>query len=143
MTEEQLKKLKSKLWDVANILRGRMHADEFRDYMLGFIFYKYLSEKMALFGDKVLTEDEILFNEINEATEDGQAILEAVKAEALESLGYFLKPSELFHAVAARGREPHAHIIDDCRLQLLRKSAARRGSVQRHDYKASHFRTTA
>ena len=115
MTEEQLNSLKSKLWDVANILRGRMLADEYRDYMLGFIFYKYLSEKMALFGDKVLTEDKILFNEVNEATHDGQAILNAVKAEALDSLGYFLKPSELFHAVAARGREPHNHIIEDLR----------------------------
>ena len=40
VTEEQKKKLEQKLWDIANELRGRMDADEFRDYILGFIFYK-------------------------------------------------------------------------------------------------------
>ena len=37
--------LHARLWDIANTLRGKMGADEFRDYILGFIFYKYLSEK--------------------------------------------------------------------------------------------------
>ncbi|MFT4526746.1 MAG: type I restriction enzyme M protein, partial [Bacteroidia bacterium] len=32
--------LKTKLWDIANTLRGKMDADDFRDYILGFIFYK-------------------------------------------------------------------------------------------------------
>ena len=36
MTEEQKKSLESKLWDIANTLRGKMNADEFRDYALGF-----------------------------------------------------------------------------------------------------------
>ncbi len=39
MTEDQ-KKLKQKLWNIADELRGKMNADEFRDYCLGFIFYK-------------------------------------------------------------------------------------------------------
>ena len=46
MTEYQKKQLEQQLWNVANQLRGKMHADEFRDYCLGFIFFKYLSEKM-------------------------------------------------------------------------------------------------
>jgi len=37
-------------WNIANTLRGKMNADEFRDYILGFIFYKYLSEKMELYA---------------------------------------------------------------------------------------------
>ena len=40
MTSEQKKKLERKLWDIANELRGKMSADEFRDYILGFIFFK-------------------------------------------------------------------------------------------------------
>ncbi|MCB0785875.1 MAG: type I restriction-modification system subunit M N-terminal domain-containing protein, partial [Flavobacteriales bacterium] len=44
MTAKQ--KLEATLWDIANALRGKMSADDFRDYILGFIFYKYLSEKM-------------------------------------------------------------------------------------------------
>tara|TARA_Y200000002_G_C22243432_1_gene480678 strand:- start:18 stop:173 length:156 start_codon:yes stop_codon:yes gene_type:complete len=45
MSENQLA-LQKQLWNIANELRGKMNADEFRDYILGFIFYKYLSEKM-------------------------------------------------------------------------------------------------
>jgi type I restriction-modification system DNA methylase subunit len=39
-------KLEQQLWNIANTLRGKMDADDFRDYILGFIFYKYLSTKM-------------------------------------------------------------------------------------------------
>ena len=55
MTDKQ--KLEQKLWDIANTLRGKMGADDFRDYILGFIFYKYLSEKMHTFADKILKPD--------------------------------------------------------------------------------------
>ena len=54
MTEEQKKKLEQQLWNIANELRGKMSADEFRDYILGFIFYKYLSEKQHIFANKLL-----------------------------------------------------------------------------------------
>ena len=40
--------LEKQLWNIANELRGKMDADEFRDYILGFIFYKYLSEKILI-----------------------------------------------------------------------------------------------
>ena len=48
MSEEQKKLLGQQLWNVANTLRGKMNDDEFRDYILGFVFYKFLSEKMHL-----------------------------------------------------------------------------------------------
>ena len=59
MTTEHKKQLESQLWNIANTLRGKMGADEFRDYILGFIFYKYLSERMNLFADKILENDGI------------------------------------------------------------------------------------
>ena len=96
MTSEQKKKLERKLWDIANELRGKMSADEFRDYILGFIFFKYLSEKMHIYANNILSEDGISYRDIDETSGDGPAYLEAVKAEALDELGYFLRPSELF-----------------------------------------------
>jgi hypothetical protein len=45
MADEQRRLLEQQLWNIANTLRGKMDADEFRDYILGFIFYKYLSER--------------------------------------------------------------------------------------------------
>lgn len=78
-----------------------MNADEFRDYILGFIFYKYLSERMHMYANEILQQDGLRFEDINETTPEGQEILEAVKEEALLKQGYFLKPSELFSAFAA------------------------------------------
>ena len=49
--------LEQQLWNIANTLRGKMNADEFRDYILGFIFYKYLSELMEIFANEILKKD--------------------------------------------------------------------------------------
>ena len=48
MSEELQQKLRAQLWEVANNLRGNMSANEFMYFSLGFIFYKYLSEKIEL-----------------------------------------------------------------------------------------------
>lgn len=103
MTDEQRKTLEARLWDIANTLRGKMNADEFRDYILGFIFFKYLSERMTLFANNALQYDNIRYRDVDETSDVGSQIIAALQAEALETLGYFLKPSQLFHVVAARG----------------------------------------
>jgi len=103
MSEDQKKQLEQQLWNVANTLRGKMNADEFRDYILGFIFYKYLAEKMEIYANTILKADKIKYKEIKENTKQGAAYIEAIKEESLEKLGYFLKPSELFSEVAKRG----------------------------------------
>ena len=105
MSEDHKKQLEQQLWNIANTLRGKMNADEFRDYILGFIFYKYLSERMEIYANKILKEggDTFLFSEIDGNTETGTEYIEAIKEESLDKLGYFLKPSELFSAVSKRG----------------------------------------
>jgi type I restriction enzyme M protein len=57
MSEEQKQLLERQLWNIADTLRGKMDADQFRDYILGFIFYKYLSEKITINANKLLNED--------------------------------------------------------------------------------------
>ncbi len=84
-------------------LRGKKNADEFRDYILGFIFYKYLSEKMELFANEILRQDKIKFRDITPKLGEYTEYMEAIKDEAIEKLGYFLKPEELFSEVAKRG----------------------------------------
>lgn len=103
MSEDQKRVLEQQLWNIANTLRGKMNADEFRDYILGFIFYKYLSEKMEIFANVILKQDKIKFREITPKTAQANDFLEAIKEEALEKLGYFLRPEELFTEVAKRG----------------------------------------
>lgn len=103
MSEDQKKQLEQQLWNIANTLRGKMDADEFRDYILGFIFYKYLAEKMEMYANSILKQDKIIYKKIDEGSKNGKAMLEAIKEESLEKLGYFLKPSELFSEIAKRG----------------------------------------
>lgn len=99
MSEDQKKNLENQLWNIANELRGKMDADEFRDYILGFIFYKYLSEKQYLYANKLLETEAIKDYRKLSDPED----LEAIKEESLEKLGYFLRPDELFSAMAEKG----------------------------------------
>jgi len=80
-----------------------MDADEFKDYMLGFIFYKYLSEKMYLFANEQLKEDGMTYEQLIEGTTEGDEMLEFLQEEALEGIGYFLKPSQLFSTLASKG----------------------------------------
>ena len=80
MGEEQKKQLEQQLWNIANTLRGKMDADEFRDYILGFIFYKYLSEKMEAYGDTLLAEDGIEYIGIDEHSSEGQCNIFSVNS---------------------------------------------------------------
>ncbi|MEH6808142.1 MAG: type I restriction-modification system subunit M [Hyphomonas oceanitis] len=99
MSEEEKKRLEQQLWKIANELRGKMDADEFRDYILGFIFYKYLSEKQYLFANRLLETEGIKDYSLLTDEDD----VDAIREESLEKLGYFLRPNELFSAVAVRG----------------------------------------
>jgi type I restriction enzyme M protein len=116
MNIDTKKNLEQQLWNIANTLRGKMDADEFRDYILGFIFYKYLSEKIHLYANRILKQDGIEYSNIKENSTDGAAYLDAVKEESIEKLGYFLKPSQLFNTLAERGSsnaDGDSFILDD------------------------------
>ncbi|HNX57727.1 MAG TPA: type I restriction-modification system subunit M [Spirochaetota bacterium] len=104
MSEDTKRTLEQSLWNVANTLRGKMDADEFRDYILGFIFYKYLSEKMEDYADAILKRDKVKYADIEENKKQGKEYLAAVREESLEKLGYYLKPSELFRVIEERGK---------------------------------------
>ncbi len=96
-----------------------MDADEFRDYILGFIFYKYLSEKIEDFTNDLLKEDNIKFTQLDENTEDDKEILESLKEDCIDQLGYFLKPNELFSAIAKKGNEEENNFILEDLTQVL------------------------
>ena len=57
MTEQDQKQLGTILWGIADQLRGAMNADDFRDYMLSFLFLRYLSDNYELAVKKELGRD--------------------------------------------------------------------------------------
>ena len=140
MSEDHKKQLEQQLWNIANTLRGKMNADEFRDYILGFIFYKYLSEKMEIYANSILKQDKIKFRDIKENTKLGKDYIKAIKEEALEKLGYFLKPSELFSEVARRGNgnggneKESNFILEDLQKILINIQLSTMGTESEEDF---------
>ncbi len=121
MGEENKKRLEQQLWNIANELRGKMDADEFRDYILGFIFYKYLSEKIEDYANGLLAEDGIKFTQLDcSNNKEHQEMCEAIKEDSIEQLGYFLKPNELFSAMAQKGNGDNDNFILEDLTQVLR-----------------------
>jgi len=97
MSEELQQKLRTQLWTVANTLRGNMSAGDFMYYTLGFIFYKYLSEKIEKTADDILKDDGVSFKQAwNSGNEE---LKEALKEECIQDLGYFVEPEFLYSTI--------------------------------------------
>lgn len=140
MSEEQKHILERQLWSVANVLRGKMNADEYKNYILGFIFYKYLSEKLELYvDDKLLANDEFTFAEVKENTAEGKEILEHIKARSIDYLGFFLKPSELFSYLVKKGKGEvegqTTFILEDLQNVLNTIEQTSMGTASEDDFK--------
>ena len=117
MTHVQLQQLQKQLWNIANTLRGTMGADEFRDYILGFIFFKYLSEKSVNFANELLDGEDLSFLELDENNAEHVPYIEEIKKNAIAEVGYALTPKQLFHTLAERGRQGE-FILDDLTATL-------------------------
>ena len=143
MSEEQRRLLQQQLWNIANTLRGKMNADEFRDYILGFIFYKYLSEKIEAYADEILAGDRVTFAALQESKQADMDMIDAVQEATVEHLGYFLRPSELSHAIAMKGSnqldsnnqgDGHNFILDDLTKILKNIEQSTLGSESEDDF---------
>lgn len=89
---QQQAELHKKLWDMANDLRGQMSANLFKDYILGLIFYRYLSEKVEARANKLLKEDNLSYADAWENEE----YREDLEAYLIDELGYVVEPQHLF-----------------------------------------------
>lgn len=91
--QAQANELSQKLWAIANDLRGQMDASEFKNYILGVIFYRYLSERTEMYMTDLLKNDDGITYE--EAFADDEYRL-VVEEWSLSKLGYVIKPENLF-----------------------------------------------
>lgn len=140
MSEEQKRILERQLWGVANVLRGRMNADEYKNYILGFIFYKYLSEKLERYvNEKLLKSENFTFTEIKENTKEGKENLKHIKTACVDELGFFLQPNELFSHIVKKGKGDKKNettfILDDLKnvLNAIERTSA--GTPSEEDFK--------
>ena len=90
--QAQANELSQKLWAIANELRGQMDSSEFKNYILGVIFYRYLSERTEQYMAELLENDGVTYEEAF-ADDDYRPVVEDW---SLEHLGYIIKPENLF-----------------------------------------------
>ncbi len=91
---EENQDLKKALWAISNDLRGNMDATKFKDYILGIIFYRFLSYNIES-AIKDLDDSQSFAMHYEEDAE-------AVREEALNSVGYFIEPKYLFDEISKR-----------------------------------------
>ena len=101
--QQQAADLSSQLWAIANDLRGGMDANEFRNYILGTIFYRYLSERTEMYMEDILKEDGLTYEQAF-TDEDFKPIVEQW---SLEHLGYIIRPENLFRELNRRIVKPN------------------------------------
>ena len=89
--------LAAKIWESANKMRSKIEANEYKDYILGFIFYKFLSEKEV----KYLKENDWTDEYLPELTEEDTETVESVQ----KNLGYFISYNNLFSTWLAKGSD--------------------------------------
>lgn len=81
--------LAAKIWQSANKMRSKIEANEYKDYILGFIFYKFLSDKLEKFALEQGLEKS---NFADELTESNGVLVNHIK----RNLGYFISYEHLF-----------------------------------------------
>jgi len=89
--------LAAKIWESANQMRSKIEANEYKDYILGFIFYKYLCDKEERFAKQQSYTEEDLAN----LSEDEHESVEYFK----ENLGYFIAYDNLFSTWVKLGKD--------------------------------------
>ena len=84
--------LAKQLWAIANEFRGNMDASEFKNYILGLIFYRYLSERTENYMNDLLKDDDITYKE---ALND-EEYADIVKGWSMDHLGYIIEPKHMW-----------------------------------------------
>ena len=84
------------IWKIANDLRGSVDGWEFKAYVLGSIFYRFISENICDYIHQIMTEAGQ--PDFNYATID-DAMAENIRKKMVEEKGYFILPSQLFQNV--------------------------------------------
>ena len=92
---QQRAELQAQIWKIANDVRGSVDGWDFKQYVLGTLFYRFISENFASYikgGDE----------SVNYARLSDSVITAEIKDDAIKTKGYFIYPSQLFENVAAK-----------------------------------------
>ncbi len=91
-SEDQKKKLQAQIWAIANKVRGAVDGWDFKQYVLGTLFYRFISENFKKYMEA--GDDTIKYARISD-----DVITEEIKKDAIKTKGYFIYPSQLFENI--------------------------------------------
>lgn len=121
MTQQEQQQLGKTLWNIADNLRGAMDADDFRDYMLSFLFLRYLSDNYESAAKKELGSDYPQLAEDDKRTplsvwyETNTADVKDFEAQMRRKVHYVIEPQYLWTSIAEMARtqdEELLHILE-------------------------------
>lgn len=92
--EQEREELHRTIWKIANELRGSVDGWDFKQYVLGMLFYRYISENLASYIDKLQHEAGI--TDFSYADMDDDEVDKDGREEMVRTKGFFILPSELF-----------------------------------------------
>jgi len=134
---QQRAALQRQIWQIANNVRGAVDGWDFKQYVLGTLFYRFISENFASYiegGD----------DSINYAELPDSVITSAIKDDAIKTKGYFIYPRQLFANVAASAYRNES-LNTDLAAIFAAIEASANGYPSEHDIKGlfADFDTTS
>ena len=118
MTEQNQKQLGNTLWAIADQLRGAMDADDFRDYMLSFLFLRYLSDNYEAAAKKELGKDYPTLDAEDRRAPltvwytDNAADVPEFEKQMRRKVHYVIEPQHLWSSIAHMARTQHAGLLN-------------------------------
>ncbi|HHT5675132.1 TPA: type I restriction-modification system subunit M [Raoultella ornithinolytica] len=117
MTEQDQKQLGDTLWNIADTLRGAMNADDFRDYMLSFLFLRYLSDnyeaaaKKELGADYPVSPEEEPVAPLSLWYQNNPADVKEFEAMMRRRVHYVIEPKYLWGSIAEMARTQNKELL--------------------------------
>ena len=126
MTEDMQKQLGSTLWKIADDLRGAMDADDFRDYMLSFLFLRYLSDNYEAAAKKELKKDYPKLKEDDKRTplsvwyQENEDDTSAFEKQMRRKVHYVIRPEYLWSTIYELARIQSDDLLKTLGSSMLR-----------------------
>lgn len=128
--EQERAEVHKTIWDIANNLRGSVDGWDFKAYVLGFMFYRYISENItAYFNQNELASGNVGFNYADLSDE----LAEPERESLVNEKGFFILPSELFVNVRKRAKDDEN--LNETLEQIFRNiENSAKGSASEHNF---------
>lgn len=120
------------LWKIANDLRGSVDGWDFKQYVLGFMFYRFISENLTAYLDSELEEGQPSYATLTnlEVAENEEA-----RRDTVEEKGFFIFPEDLFENVRQRANQNNENLNEELQRIFQNIGSSASGILEEDDNK--------